>query len=528
MKRILGIISILMVVVFMVGCAKKVEEKTSVSATEEATAVTKETEEVKQEEKQEEPEVVVEPVTLKWIFYGEEMEDSKAVWSKVNEMLLTKLPGVQVEFQPIESAAYDDRSRLIVASGEAYDIMWAASWKGDATGKVAGGAFLPLDELISEYAPELIEAVPQFNWDKVTYSGKIMGVPSHQTVITGKAIKIPLDIYEAYKNIIPFEESEAFAIDTTKSAADILRLYEPFIEQVKKDGADQGLSLIGPGGLENLGKNYETFMNLGQMGFLGVSLDTREKKVVNLLESEDFKEYIMLAHEFANKGYFPKDIAATKNLPPTQIFAVISNANYDLDLPTRNQRVTDFFGREMKTIMTSGPINSGSGAASSANFIGVGSKHPAEAVKLLSLVNTDPELYNLIAYGVDGEHYQMEANTMKTLKETYKVRDWVIGNTDNSYKLAADKEYIEMVRNIYNELPGSIIPGFMFDVEPIKTQLASIEAINSEYVDALIWGISKDPLKLYDEYISELRNAGINEVKAEAQRQMDEWSKANK
>ena len=467
-------------------------------------------------------------VKLKWIIYGEEKEDSKLVWAEFNKKLQEKLPGVQVEIQPIESAAYDDKSRLIVASGEDYDIMWAASWKGDAVGKVGGGAFLDIDSIIREHAPELLEAIPQYDWDKVTYGGKIMGVPSHQTVINGKAIKMPLETYERYKNIIPEQETVSYAKDYTKSSADILRLYEPFLEQAKKDGANKNLALVGPGGLDLLAKNYEVFLGLKTMPLLGVSLNTRERKVINLLESKDFKDYIVLMSEWSTKGYFPTDVAAVKNLPPTEVYALLAEANYDLDLPTRNQRVTDFFGRPMKTIMVAAPSNQGSGAASSSNFISTKSKNPVEAVQLLALINTDAELYNLLAYGIEGQHFEMKDNTMVALKETYGIRDWVLGNTDVSYKLAADKEYLELVTNIFAAEPQSIIPGFIFNMDDVKTQFASVEAINSEYLDAFIYGLKSDPMKMYEEYIAELKNAGMDAIVQEAQRQMDEWAKTSK
>jgi putative aldouronate transport system substrate-binding protein len=33
------------------------------------------------------------------------------------------------------------------------------------------------------------------------------------------------------------------------------------------------------------------------------------------------------------------------------------------------------------------------------------SKHPAQAIKVIELLHTDPEVANLMAYGIEGKHY---------------------------------------------------------------------------------------------------------------------------
>ena len=69
--------------------------------------------------------------------------------------------------------------------------------------------------------------------------------------------------------------------------------------------------------------------------------------------------------------------------------------------------------------------------------------------------------------------------------------------------------------------------GFRFDMEPVKTYYTQINAISEEAKPILQTGSMND----FDQYIEETKAkyaaAGIEEIKAEAERQIAEWRKEN-
>ena len=63
------------------------------------------------------------------------------------------------------------------------------------------------------------------------------------------------------------------------------------------------------------------------------------------------------------------------------------------------------------------------------NAIGVNSKHPEEAIKVLNLIWKAPDLSNLLAYGIEGIHYTVdESNTKEksVIPKTGKEQTWAI------------------------------------------------------------------------------------------------------
>ena len=64
--------------------------------------------------------------------------------------------------------------------------------------------------------------------------------------------------------------------------------------------------------------------------------------------------------------------------------------------------------------------------------------------------------------------------------------------------------------------------GFNFDNSLVKDKVAAMASIGAEYFFALYSG-TIDPVKYVPEYIDKLKKAGIEEVKAELQKQLDVW-----
>lgn len=70
-----------------------------------------------------------------------------------------------------------------------------------------------------------------------------------------------------------------------------------------------------------------------------------------------------------------------------------------------------------------------------------------------------------------------------------------------------------------------MLTGFVFDQEPVKAQLAQINAIDTEYLP--IFSGAVDYTAKEAEYQDKLKKAGSDAVIAEIQKQVDAWAKAN-
>ena len=69
----------------------------------------------------------------------------------------------------------------------------------------------------------------------------------------------------------------------------------------------------------------------------------------------------------------------------------------------------------------------------------------------------------------------------------------------------------------------SPMTGFIFDSDLVKTQIANCSSIIDEMLPALCSG-SLDPEKKVPEFLDILESAGVNDIIAEKQAQIDAWN----
>ena len=170
------------------------------------------------------------------------------------------------------------------------------------------------------------------------------------------------------------------------------------------------------------------------------------------------------------------------------------------------------------------------------------SKNPERAVKLLALMNTKEgkDLYNLLVYGIEGEHYtkvndnEIEPigySSQPTAESPYGQYRWAIGNTFNGYEIyMKDKSVVlknEFIKSVNENAVSSKLQGFTLDTDPIKIELAQVSAVVGEFKSSLDTGAAANPEQLYEDFKNKLIAAGDDKIVEEIKRQIDEW-RANK
>jgi putative aldouronate transport system substrate-binding protein len=87
---------------------------------------------------------------------------------------------------------------------------------------------------------------------------------------------------------------------------------------------------------------------------------------------------------------------------------------------------------------------------------------------------------------------------------------------------------LETMRKNNEIAKSSTILGFTVDSEPVKAEIAQLSAVFAELTPIFYTGSMPD----YDKYVAEaklkLKNAGLDKVVAEFQKQIDDWKSKNK
>lgn len=453
----------------------------------------------------------LEHVELTWYYHGDPMPDQDRVFEKANEIIKKEI-NATVNFVPIAPGEYDQKLQTKYAAGDAGDITWTSSWKNNYAQNVGRGSFIPIDELLEEYAPEVKEMFTEDQWEAVKINEEIYGIPSAQIFSYTDMITLRQDLVDKYE----------LDVNTVKKIEDI----EPWLDKVIQ-GEDAVFEWNAKGRFTNMRHVYG-FDDFNAIA--AIKVDDEQLKVMNMYETKEFEEYLELVKRWADKGYIASDAMVKKDQEAEKkANKIIGNlrGNYK---PGVNSFESQNWGQEMIAIPISDTYLKTAGITATINSITSTSKNPERALMLLQLVNTNAELYNLLSFGIEGEHYEVVAdNTIKiTAPDKYKAANWVLGNTFTGYLLEGQEaDTWEKTIEMNNTAQPSVALGFTFDAAPVNTEISQVQTVIDEYLPGLACG-AVDSSERYPEFIEKLKSAGSDKIIEETQRQIDEWAKANK
>lgn len=519
----------LMLSMVLTGCGKKEANGTNETVNTDTTKTTPTAsgEEVKEEE--------AKPVTLKWIFLTPgEQKDSQEVWDKFNEELAKYLPNTTVEFEGITSADYAEKWKLMSASQENVDIVWHG-WMVPYVTEVKKGSYRELDDLIAKYAPSLLEEVPENILDKSRVDGKLYSIPCMQQMVSYiSTIQFPTRIYEKYKDQINVEEMVSLFSSHEKMDQQLWDEIEKYIKIIK-DGGDLEKGVFGFA--DHVEKGYEWILNPYKIDIYG-----DDYTPVNLYRTPEYANFVKVYSDWYQKGYIRKDILTADNVSQ-EIYEVRGGGNYLAGqgyYPTESEiKSSEAAGTTTYTIIPFDNSHYIPYAASATNMtISTNCQNPERAIQLIELMNTEKgkDLYNLMVYGIEGKHYtKVNDNeimpigyaSQPTADSPYGQYKWAIGNIFNGYEIYMEDKPLtlqnEFIKKLNEEAAPSKLKGFTLDTDPIKTELAQVNAVIGEYKTTLNSGAAPDADALYKDFVDKLVKAGDDVIVAEIQKQINDW-----
>ncbi|MBM7565925.1 ABC transporter substrate-binding protein [Paenibacillus sacheonensis] len=458
----------------------------------------------------------LDPVELTWYFDGTPQADIASVEEAMNKILKEKI-NATIHLKAIDWGNYDQKMQLVNASGERYDLAFTSSWANNYYTNVNKGAFIALDDLLPKYAPNIMKTIPDLGWNAVKVKGSIYAVPNYQIWASTNGIAIQKDVAAKY----------GFDIASVKKFTDI----EPLLASVKAN--EPGLVPFendkgGRFGSFNVAYGFDSIAGSipGIVGLQDTSL-----KVLNQFETTAYKEYLATMRDWFQKGYVRKDAATLSDTSGDRKAGkpvVVTEGNVK---PGGEVEMTGALGgKQVVDVKLSEPYLLTSSIISTMTGVSKTSKNPERAVMFLDLLFSDKELFNILAHGIEGKHYtKVDENTVDVIKEGgYDPNtDWEFGNQFNGfYRKGQEPGIWDETIKINETAKASPLLGFSFDPTPVKTEIAQLSTVTSQYVPLLDTG-AVDPDKMLPEFVAKLKTAGVDRVIAEEQKQIDAW-KASK
>lgn len=443
-----------------------------------------------------------------------EPADKAMVEEAISEITREKI-GCNVEIVPVMFGNMSTQMSLLLSGGDnMIDVYSAGTWS-TLGGVVNNGQAIALDEYLAPYEEEIKAVIGEDVYNCGKIDNTMYGIPRYLSFAGGVMYSLKKEVADKYG----LNNGDAIDLDT---------LTELF-KKMRADYPDTALV-----GTSSIGLNNTPFNapldNLGDTNVLGALMPGDDTTVVNYYETDEYKKML---------GYFKqwKDIGITMADPlnvverPTDylpsgkclgMFSVHFNAKLN------GEYATSAYGVEMTTVSVMDQTKS------SPNWwfcVSPTCEYPQEAAGLLYLMATDPEVENLLCNGIEGVHYVLKDDGTAEYLEGKNMTNtgwsmsaaWTQLNSSLSIPFESSPDYYELMVKSNEEIMSTKAFGFQFDNTSVANEIAACTNVVSQYRAALEVGLPDDMDKTYEEFVQALKDAGIDNIIAEKQRQLDEY-----
>ncbi|MCC3374471.1 ABC transporter substrate-binding protein [Cohnella sp. REN36] len=442
------------------------------------------------------------------------MTDVQAVQDEISKITKEKI-NATVKLMPIDVSAWTQQTNLLLAGNEPLDLMVTSSFFNYST-QVAKNQLLPLDDLLEKYGQDMKNTMEPTIYNGTKINGKIYGVPSVRDTAADYGFIARKDLVDKYH----IDLSKVKSYEDLEPIFKIIKDNEPGVNPLVQR------SQTGTIANEMLTSRFDP---LGE-GLGVLPMDSGDLKIVNLFETQEYKDALSLARKWYKAGYIMQDAATTQEgnnalVKAGKAFGYFSNMK-----PGFESQEAGLNGYEMSAVRLTPPISQSTSATSFMLSIPKNTRDADRAMQLMNLLYTDKDVVNLLDNGIEGKHYvkddQGQIKKPDGVESGWVFNQWEVGNNSLASVWEGTAPDIWDQMKAFNKAAKfSPALGFTFDANPVKTEIAAVTNVTNQYKVGLESG-SLDPAVL-PEFVSKLKAAGLDKIMAEKQKQLDAWAAAN-
>lgn len=442
-------------------------------------------------------------VTLTWFagLPGTVPADHDAMEAKLNELTTEKL-GIAVDILYMSN----DAIKLALNSGDYYDLAFTCSWFNNYASQANKGLYADITDKVKELTPDLYASIPELVWKGSQVNGKVYAVPVYKDTAAS--------IYWQFKKSVVVDE---LGLDYTKYTT--FESVEEVLKAFKDAHPEQYPINVSKGGIRVLWNEFEILHNAMRIGLKTSAGDTT---VVSVFDDPEFLARLATVHSWFENGYINPD-APTLDTYPTD-FIVCNQQGY----PGADSEWSNSFGFDIVSSKYYGPTLSTTSIRGAMNAVNAASNHVDEALKYLEFINTDTQARDILAYGVEGVHFQYANDNTQVEVLNNNYQPWIWAQANRYTMTPAMPTTVALLNALKAEndeaalKANAAIIGFTFDASVVEAELAACTTIMEKYVSGLVTGAT-DPAEQVPALIQELERAGYRDVITECQRQLDAY-----
>lgn len=510
-KRITALLAAMLMGISVVGCGNNATSNDNPTTSDQQENTDTQSEEAGEIDFDEDPyEVAIQVVILP----GQTVEDEAEIEAAINEITLSAI-NCTVDIQYVWINEIANKTSLGVASDEKLDILHVATVNKLST-LVGSEILYDMNEgnLLQNRGKQLIE---------------IFGDYIDAGNVNGQQLAVPAQVYMASQCAFYYNKTLTDLLGITVPEQCSVDNLEQLLEEIHKGNPDVMTSFVGQGttNLMPWMMNCEGFgSNFSYGGILDFMNST---KIENIYATDAFKDYCLRMYHWRQEGLLQRD--ATDTSAPQDYFNAGQLAvTLDIYTPAEYASVAASLAAndiEIGCATLDTPAVTNSGVTEFMWGIASNSKRPDKAMDFLNFLYSNADVANLLMYGIEGKDYTKVEGQDNVVSRTgtYSPDFYKGGDARQMFICEPnDENYIEECDALENSAEKSPIIGYVFSDEDYQTEAGLISNVINEYLPTLQNGMfdSEDAvLESIDEFVEALESAGINDVIAGNQEQLD-------
>ena len=339
--------------------------------------------------------------------------------------LLEEKTGYQMKYDMLPQDKWAEKLNLIMASGEAYDLVTMMPDMALYSDYAQKGALTDLTPLIEQFGPNIQDGISQQSFDALKVNGKIYAIPMSVTYEIGTSILIRTDWLEKVGMPMPTTTDELTAV------------LQAFKDKDPGGNGDQNVPLTIKG-------DYAMLDNIvGAFGMPNTWNDIDGQLVPRVLDPQ-YKDYVVYVGNLYKQGLLDREFVVNKDATAKEKFSsgkAGAIVVHWADIPALNDALLKVVPEAKFAYIPAmkGPAGRIGFAANSGfdrlTFIPKASKHPEDAMKWIN-ASMEPETFKELAIGVEGTHHKVENGAYVPILPIFNDER----NLANNYIAGADEK----------------------------------------------------------------------------------------
>lgn len=459
---------------------------------------------------------------------GSSGQDKNMVMEKFNELLKEKC-NTTIDVTCLGWDNYKNQYQLILTTGEKADLMYVNPSLYSLY--AATGAFADLTDLFPKCMPTVYSYFTEGQLEQAKVNGRLYEIPSYESNFSTNGIFYRQDLGEKY-GISKIDSIESF-----EAYADAISKNEPALRVI--DGNPEQA-------LFQFFKAYYGFEAIAGSNTSIIMVKSIDDihSIIAYPFTDEYVEWAKRMQSWAKKGYWSSNALSSTTDPWSSIQigkSAITQANADgaknmmknMETKVPSSKCAYWPFAELTGYTYVNPVTENGYA------IPASSPNAERALRVLEVIKTDQELFDLWMYGIEGRHFSLteegnlirpaigvdpatvNTHSMSGAQYAMRVRN-LMRNDDGIWEGYDDlMNYLKSVE-VLNKF-GSV----SLDYSDVQVELAAVNQVVQQYGLPINIGIVEDVDSAIAEYRKQLKAAGIDKLLAEVSRQMEAYYEAN-